>query len=129
MFCNHCGSKMNQGKSFCQQCGMRFDGNKEIEQAKENLQTINSNQEKLTNTDMKKYAVLSVIIPIIAFIWFCFIGLSFYLAIAIAACGLGFSEKGKIVDPKLANIGKILNIIFLIISIVMFILYLIIQFM
>lgn len=80
---------------------------------------------KAINPNMKKWAILSIIVPIIAIIWYWFIGLSFYLAIAIAAAGFGFAEKGKMSNKKLATIGKVLNGILCGLAVVMLILQLI----
>ena len=77
------------------------------------------------NPNMKKWAILSIVIPVIAIIWYWFIGLSFYLAIVIAAAGFSFAEKGKMSNKTLATIGKVLNGILCGLAVVMFILQLI----
>lgn len=80
------------------------------------------------NPDMKKWAILSIVVPIVAMIWYWFIGLSFYLAIFIAAAGFGFAQKGEMANKKLATIGKVLNGILIGMAVVMFILNLILAF-
>lgn len=73
------------------------------------------------NSDMKIWAVLSVIIPAIAIVWYYFIGMSVILAIIFAAMSLAFAKKGAVADSKLAKIGKILSYILIGLAIVMFI--------
>ena len=76
---------------------------------------------------MKKWAILSIIVPVVAIIWYIFIGLSFYLAILIAAAGFEFANKGEMADKKLAIIGKIANGILVGMAVVTLILQLIIE--
>lgn len=84
--------------------------------------------EQAVNPNMKKWAVLSIVVPIAGIIWYFFIGLNLYLAIFIAATGFEFAEKGKIADKKLATIGKVCNGILVGMAVVMFILNLILAF-
>lgn len=77
------------------------------------------------NPNMKKWAILSIVVPVAAIIWYIFIGLSFYLAILIAAAGFGFAQKGEMSDKKLATIGKVANGILVGLAVVMFVLQLI----
>lgn len=87
---------------------------------------VNQNYvDQAVNPNMKKWAILSIIVPVAGMIWYWFIGLSFYLAIFIAAAGFGFAEKGKMADKKLATIGKVCNGILIGMAVVMFILQLI----
>jgi len=96
-------------------------------QYQNNSSRLDSNYvSKAVNPNMKKWAILSIVVPIIAIIWYWFIGLSFYLAIAIAAAGFGFAEKGKMSNKKLATIGKVLNGILCGLAIVMLVLQLIV---
>jgi preprotein translocase subunit SecF len=81
------------------------------------------------NPNMKKWAVLSIIVPSVAIIWYIFIGLSFYLAVLIAAAGFGFAQKGEMADKKLATIGKVLNGILFGMACVMLVITLISTFM
>ena len=71
---------------------------------------------------MKKWAILSIIIPAIAIVWYLFIGLSVYIAVIIASVGFSFAKKGEVSDKKLALVGKILNGILVGLAIVMLIL-------
>jgi len=84
--------------------------------------------EQAVNPNMKKWAILSIVVPIAGIIWYWFIGLNLYLAIFIAAAGFGFAEKGKMADKKLATIGKVCNGILVGMAVVMFILNLILAF-
>lgn len=146
MFCSKCGCQNINGEKFCKNCGVLLE-NKEIQntitnQINENVEVLDINNNssinenssnalnqefinKSINHNMKKWAVLSIIVPIVGIIWYFFIGLSFYLAILIAAAGFSFAEKGKMADKKLATIGKICNWILIIIAIIMLILIII----
>lgn len=81
--------------------------------------------EQAVNPNMKKWAILSIVVPVAGIIWYWFIGLSFYLAIFIAAAGFGFAEKGKMANRKLATIGKVCNGILIGMAVVLLILQLI----
>lgn len=80
------------------------------------------------NPNMKKWATWSVVVPIAGIIFYLFIGLSFYLAIVIAAAGFSFAQKGEMGNPKLAKVGKVLNGVLVAIAIVMFVMQLILAF-
>ena len=77
------------------------------------------------NPNMKKWAILSIVVAVAGLVWYWFIGLSFYLAILIAAAGFGFAQKGEMADKKLATVGKVANGILVGMAVVMFILQLI----
>lgn len=140
MFCSNCSSKTNPGEMFCKQCGTRLNNEEQPEQL--NVQQVETQQEvnaqysttnsiiqndidKKINPNMKKWAILSIIVPSIAIIWYIFIGLSFYIAIALAATGFGFAKKAEIAEKRLATIGKVLNGILVCFAIVMFFLLLV----
>lgn len=96
------------------------------QQPQNNNVTLNANYvDKAVNPNMKKWAILSVVIPIAGIIWYCFIGLSVYLAIFIAACGFGFAQKGEMANKKLATAGKVLNGVLCGMAIIMLILQII----
>lgn len=80
------------------------------------------------NPNMKKWAILSIVIPAVAIVWYFFIGLSFWLALIIASAGLSFAKKGEFADKKLALAGKILNYCLIGLGVVMLILMLIANF-
>lgn len=87
---------------------------------------LNSNYvQQAVNPNMNKWAVLSIVVPIAGMIWYWFIGLSFYLAIIIAAAGFGFAQKGEMANKKLAIVGKVLNGMLCAMAIIMLILQLI----
>ena len=99
-----------------------------------NQQTYMNNQngnldskyvQNAVNPNMKKWAILSIVVAVAGLIWYWFIGLSFYLAIFIAAAGFGFAQKGEMADKKLATIGKVANGILVGMAIIMLILQLI----
>lgn len=146
MFCSKCGFQNNQGEMFCKQCGTRLDNgiqqpqqnntnqfiqpqqniNPQVSNNYSNSGTLDQNYiDKAVNPNMKKWAILSVVVPAVAIIWYWFIGLSFYIAIMLATAGFGFAQKGEMANKKLAIIGKVLNGILAGIAIVMFILQLI----
>ena len=83
---------------------------------------------KAVNKNKKKWAILSIVVPVVGIIWYWFIGLSFYLAVLIAAAGFGFAQKGEMSNKKLATIGKVCNGILLGMAIVVFIINLILVF-
>lgn len=146
MFCSKCGFQNNQVEMFCKQCGTRLDNgiqqpqqnntnqfiqpqqniNPQVSNNYSNSGTLDQNYiDKAVNPNMKKWAILSVVVPAVAIIWYWFIGLSFYIAIMLATAGFGFAQKGEMANKKLAIIGKVLNGILAGIAIVMFILQLI----
>lgn len=84
-----------------------------------------SYMQNAVNPDMKKWAILSIVIAVAGLIWYWFIGLSFYLAIVIAAAGFGFAKKGEMADKKLATIGRVANGMLVGMAIIMFIFQLI----
>ena len=83
---------------------------------------------KAVNPNMKKWAILSIVVPVVGIIWYWFIGLSFYIAVLIAAAGFGFAQKGEMSNKKLATIGKVCNGILLGMAIIVFIINLILVF-
>ena len=67
-----------------------------------NSGTLDQNYiDKAVNPNMKKWAILSVVVPAVAIIWYWFIGLSFYIAIMLSAAGFGFDQKGEMANKKL----------------------------
>ena len=81
--------------------------------------------EQAINPNMKKWAILSIIVPVAGIIWYWYIGLSLYLAIFISATGFGFAEKGKMANKKLATIGKVCSGVLVGMAIIMFVLQII----
>lgn len=150
MFCSKCGFQNNQGEMFCKNCGTRLENNNQQQapqnptnqfiQPQQNVNPQVSNNysnngtlsqnyiDKAVNPNMKKWAILSVVVPAVTIIWYWFIGLSFFIAIMLAAAGFGFAQKGDMANKKLATIGKVLNGILAGIAIVLFILQLINEF-
>ena len=148
-FCKNCGATVNaqeeqggvqsQSQQSSQSDMMQQQpvNNQQYQQSQQNINpqvsnnysnsgTLDQNSiDKAVNPNMKKWAILSVVVPAVAIIWYCFIGLSFYIAIILAAAGFGFAQKGEMANKKLAIIGKVLNGILAGMAIVMFILQLI----
>lgn len=155
MFCSNCGAKNNNGERFCKNCGTLLNNeqfqqmnmqNNITEQVVNNGQQINESQimnnqiqnqsfqsnnvssnymSQAINPNMQKWAILSIVVPVIGIVWYWFIGLSIYLAIIIAAAGFGFAQKGEMTNKTLANIGKVLNGILCGMAIIMLIIHII----
>lgn len=139
MYCSKCGFQNMSGERFCKNCGTLLENNQpqhpvnyinsQEEQTVYNQQYQNDNVNldsnyinQVVNPNMKKWAILSIVVPVVGIIWYWFIGLSFYLAIAIAMVGFSFAKKGEVADKKLATIGKVLNTILCIMAVIMLIL-------
>lgn len=134
MLCKKCGIQNTAGERFCKNCGVLLE-NSQSSQQNQIPQYSNMNGgldpnyiNQAVNPNMEKWAILSIIVPVVAIIWYIFIGLSFYLAILIAAAGFEFANKGEMADKKLAIIGKIANGILVGMAVVTLILQLIIAF-
>ncbi len=158
MNCSKCGYNNTTGDRFCKNCGILLENNQPqqsinnvnsqfqqpinnisgqqlYQQQTNNQQYTNTNGNldhnyvnKAVNPNMKKWAILSIVVPVVGIIWYWFIGLSFYLAVFIAAAGFGFAQKGEMSNKKLATIGKVCNGILLGMAIVVFIINLIVAF-
>lgn len=154
MFCSKCGTQINPNERFCSKCGILVVNanspqsqqttdqiqSKSI-QAQPNTNVINQGfgnnqnnqpnnitQEQINqvlNPNMKKWAILSIVLPAVGIGLYIWPGLSIWIAIAIAGAGLEFAKKGKMGNPKLAKIGQIVNYILLGIALIMLILLLI----
>lgn len=132
MYCSKCGFLNNNGEKYCKNCGVLLEENQVQQPTTNNVdnQQFQNNTGNLSSTyvnnainpNMKKWAILSIIIPAIAIVWYLFIGLSVYIAVIIAAVGFSFAKKGEVSDKKLALVGKILNGILVGLAIVMLIL-------
>lgn len=155
MYCSKCGTPNNNGERYCKNCGILLENiqsqqsvnnmdtqiqqpvnniNPAIQQFQQpiNQQYSNNNDsldtkyvEQAVNPNMKKWAILSIVVPVAGIIWYWFIGLNLYLAIFIAATGFGFAEKGKMANKKLATIGKVCNGVLIGMAIIIFILQII----
>lgn len=123
MYCSKCGAQNTSGERFCHVCGCAVETycgeSSQTQQPASNSQQIIN---KAVNPKMTKWAILSIIIPIVAIIWYIFIGLSFYIAVLIAIAGFEFARKGELANKKLAIAGKVLNGILCGLAIVMLIL-------
>lgn len=137
MFCTKCGMQNNNGEKFCRNCGVLLENNQITQQMNNQSQEqVNFNKgldskyiNQAVNPNMKKWAILSIIVPIVAIIWYVFIGLSFYIAVFIAVAGFSFAQKGEVADKKLSIIGRVANGILVGIAIVMLVLQLILSYM
>lgn len=130
MFCPKCGTQNNSGESFCRNCGALLENNQALQQNNSQNQqsfdqnaNLNSNYvNQAVNPKTKKWAILSVVVPVIAIIWYIYIGLSVYLAVLIAAAGFAFAQKGEMASKKIATVGKVANGILVGLAVIMFIL-------
>ena len=132
MYCSKCGFLNNNGEKYCKNCGVLLEENQVQQPTTNNVdnQQFQNNTGNLSSTyvnnainpNMKKWAILSIIIPAIAIVWYLFIGLSVYIAVIIASVGFSFAKKGEVSYKKLALVGKILNGILVGLAIVMLIL-------
>lgn len=139
MFCTKCGTQNNNGERFCRNCGVILE-NVQTSQQSNNINNGNQQYSNMNggldsnyvnqavNPNMKKWAILSIVLPVVAIIWYIFIGLPFYLAVFIAAAGFGFAQKGEMADKKLATIGNVANGILAGLAIVVFVIQLITAF-
>lgn len=136
MFCNKCGRIIEEGAKFCGKCGTpvsiptnniindQTNSNENVENLNkqqdlnQNYNQINSNYynnqsnqnyDNIVNPDMKKYAIGSIVIPVISIIVYWYIGLTTYLAALLAGIGFGFAKKGRLYSKTLSTIGYILN--------------------
>lgn len=132
MFCTKCGTQNSNGEKFCKNCGVLLDSSQPSQQPNNQDQQVQNNNGGLNqnyinqavNPDMKIWAILSIVIPVVAIIWYTFIGLSFVIAMFIAAAGLACAKKGELSNKKLTKAGKIMNGILIGIAVLMFIIQL-----
>lgn len=141
MICSHCGIQNNIDEKFCKNCGSLIENTNHIlnnqmyNQQTLNMPNTNNIQNSnglntnfinnVVNPNMKKWAISSVVVPSVGLVFYWFIGLPFYLAIIIAVAGFSFAKKGEMSNPKLAEVGKVLNGILVGLAIFMFIVQLI----
>lgn len=147
MNCFKCGYVNQTGDRFCKNCGALLDNNyqqqsinninSQVQQPINNTnnQSINNQQFNKENINfdsnpvnneiiipnMKKWAILSIVVPIVAIIWYWFIGLSTFMSIIIITLVFEFARRGELANKKLANIGKFFNWILIGITFIMFI--------
>lgn len=135
IFCKQCGIRLESNAQQVQQQDQVIQPQQNMSNNQSDLmqQSINNQQsdnfqvsnnysdngslnqnyvDNVVNPNMKKWAILSIVVPVIAFIWYFLIGLSFYIAIMLVAVGFSFAQKGEMSNKKLAIVGKILNGIF-----------------
>lgn len=155
MYCSKCGTQNMNGERFCKNCGTLLENSQSQQQVNNmngqfqqpmnnvnpatqqfqqpmNQQYSNNNGglapkyvDQAVNPNMKKWAILSIVVPVVGIIWWWFIGLNLYLAIFIASTGFGFAEKGKMANKKLATIGKVCSGVLVGMAVVMVVLQLI----
>ena len=94
-------------------------------QVNSNYSQTYQNYDNIINPSMKKYAILSIVIPSISLFLYFFVGLTVWIAICLSALGFNFAQKGKLYSEKLAKIGYVLNTILLVAAILMWIILLI----
>lgn len=156
MFCNKCGRIIESDSKFCGGCGAPVPIPNNIKQnvnmaqniEKTSIQQNNSenqnndgqaqvntnynqtyqNYDNIVNPSMKKYAILSIVIPLVALFLYFFCDLTVWLAICLSAIGFSFAHKGKLYSEKLAKIGYVLNTILLVVAVLIWIILLLIFF-
>ena len=101
------------------------NGNYGQAQLNSNYNQTYQNYDNIVNPNMKKYAILSIVIPSISLFLYFFVGLTVWIAICLSALGFNFAQKGKLYSEKLAKIGYVLNTILLVVAILMWIILLI----
>lgn len=134
MYCPKCGFQNVNGELYCKNCGNILEENQNINQQINNIQQnqtenvsnkqYSKNIENTIYPNMKKWAIFSIILPIIVILVFLFYKISFFLIILSCSLGFSFAKKGAISDKKLAKIGYILNGVVSIIAIIIFIILL-----
>lgn len=141
MFCNKCGRKIEENTKFCSECGepvqnyvkqneniealntqQNYNENKNNEnyeqtQVNANNNKASQNYDNIVNPSMKKYAVLSIIIPAISIFAYIFIGLTVSIAVLLSILGFSFAAKGALYSKKLSKIGYVLNTILVLMAV------------
>lgn len=147
MFCSKCGRIIEENTKFCGGCGTAVPApnntmsqenviqNKEeqnyntyVDQGQVQTNYYNQayqNYDNIVNPSMKKYAILSIIIPAVSIFVYLFIGLTVYIAILLSALGFNFAKKGALYSKKLSKIGYILNTILVVMAVLVWIMLLI----
>ena len=121
MFCNKCGRILEENTKFCGGCGTPISFHNNIQQNtvvtknnNPNQNNLNYNQtyknyDNIIHQNMKKYAIASIIIPIISIIIYWNIGLSIYIALLLSGLGFSCAKKGKLYNKTVSTIGYVLN--------------------
>lgn len=147
MFCSKCGRIIEENTKFCGGCGTPVPAhnntmsqenviqNKEeqnyntyVDQGQVQTNYYNQayqNYDNVVNPSMKKYAILSIVIPAVSIFVYLFIGLTVYIAILLSALGFNFAKKGALYSKKLSKIGYILNTILIVMAVAVWIVLLI----
>lgn len=141
MFCNKCGRIIEENTKFCGGCGTpvpvqnnvqqnenitpnieipntqaNYNANQNNEnygqaQVNTNYNQPYQNYDNIVNPSMKKYAILSIVIPVVLFLVFCCIGTTFYVAILVTVLGFNCAKKGELYSKNLSRTGYVLNTI------------------
>ena len=88
----------------------------------ENFNAQNTYNSSVNDSDSKVCVILSIAIPIVMFILKWFVGTSLYIDIIVATVGLTLAKKGESSSKPLAILGMILNVIFILLVIIFFLL-------
>ena len=88
----------------------------------ENFNAQNTYNSSVNDSDSKVCVILSIAIPILMLILKWFVGTSLYIDIIVATVGLTLAKKGESSSKPLAILGMILNIIFILLVIIFFLL-------
>ena len=117
MYCSNCGTKIEEGNTFCTNCGQNIDGTPPQETTQNNNPQTGDNTPQ--NNPIQGTAVASLIIGVIS-ITLSFIISLFVLPLSIMGFVLGISCKQKS-GPKIA--GIIRNSLSVLIGIIVLIIY------
>lgn len=115
MFCKKCGSNLNEGDKFCNNCGNKVEQIPEniVEFNNTTMNNINTSNNNQVSSNNDKLGLASLIIGIVALI-IVLLGKSFGFILGIVGLILGIISKNK---DKKKKIGIILNIVAMVIRI------------
>ena len=117
MYCSNCGTKIEEGNTFCTNCGQNIDGTPPQEPIQNNNPQTGNNPSQ--NSPVQGTAVASLIIGVIA-VTLSFIISLFVLPLSIMGFVLGISCKQK---SGAKTAGIILNSVSVLIGIIVLIIY------
>lgn len=72
MYCNNCGTKLNEGSNFCANCGKQINNNVQNTPVQNNIPNPVPNTYQVYDSGSFGWAILGFIIPLVGFIlYFC----------------------------------------------------------
>lgn len=121
MNCKNCGAQNTLGERYCKNCGYLLQTETDNDL---NLQNNNVNTQNIVIPNMKKYAILSIVIGGGGIIFAIFVGMSLLISLFLSGLGFSLAAKGMKANKTLAIIGYVLNGILLVIGIIIYLLLL-----